>query len=328
MIDRRVFLKSTGLAAVGLSMAPAFLQRTAVAAVPSTSSGKILVTIFQRGGADGLNIVVPHGDNFYYEHRPSIAIRRPDPQRPSVLDLDGFFGFFEMPEGAFRVQPFKEGWVFTPEMHDTFLNGLEVPNWLFFRGHRDGGGGGECVIEGRVSHPEGEGWGGVTLKLIGLDQIIATETGPDGGFRFGELPPGWYLVVAYHHELDFAPYVAVADLSGEQCFAEVNFNAWASEDLHRIYGVVYTFSDDGFGQNGLLPLWDTTVKAKLIDTNEVWETMTGDLGLFILHGLPEGGYLVSPHKEGWFFTPEVEDAHVNGLELPWPMFFTGHRGDI
>lgn len=103
MIDRRVFLKNTGLAAVGLSMAPAFLQRTAVAAVPSTGSGKILVTIFQRGGADGLNIVVPHGDDFYYEHRPSIAIRRPDPQRPSVLDLDGFFGLHPQLESLLPI---------------------------------------------------------------------------------------------------------------------------------------------------------------------------------------------------------------------------------
>ncbi len=48
---------------------------------------KTLVPIFQRGGADALNIVVPHGDRRYYELRPNIAIPRKD-----VLDLDGFFG--------------------------------------------------------------------------------------------------------------------------------------------------------------------------------------------------------------------------------------------
>ena len=36
---------------------------------------KILVAIFQRGAADGLNIVVPHGEKDYYELRPTIAIR-------------------------------------------------------------------------------------------------------------------------------------------------------------------------------------------------------------------------------------------------------------
>ncbi len=43
--------------------------------------------IFQRGAADGLNVVVPYREKNYYTMRPSIAI----PQN-QVLDLDGFFG--------------------------------------------------------------------------------------------------------------------------------------------------------------------------------------------------------------------------------------------
>jgi len=43
--------------------------------------------IFQRGAADGLNIVVPHGEPSYYAMRPTINI-----PRKSALDLDGFFG--------------------------------------------------------------------------------------------------------------------------------------------------------------------------------------------------------------------------------------------
>ena len=46
-----------------------------------------LVVIFQRGAADGLNIVVPYREKNYYTMRPSIAI----PQN-QVIDLDGFFG--------------------------------------------------------------------------------------------------------------------------------------------------------------------------------------------------------------------------------------------
>ena len=38
---------------------------------------KILVAIFQRGAADGLNVVVPHGEKAYYDLRPTIAIPRP-----------------------------------------------------------------------------------------------------------------------------------------------------------------------------------------------------------------------------------------------------------
>ena len=55
--SRRYFLKQGGIAMVGLSAMPAFLQR-AVAATP-TPSKKQFVVLFQRGAADGLNIVVP-----------------------------------------------------------------------------------------------------------------------------------------------------------------------------------------------------------------------------------------------------------------------------
>jgi len=89
-MHRRVFLKNGGLA-VGLSMVPGFLYRTVMAAAPA-DRGKVLVIIFQRGGADGLNTVVPFGDKAYYDHRPGIAIPAPGTGENAALDLDGFFG--------------------------------------------------------------------------------------------------------------------------------------------------------------------------------------------------------------------------------------------
>ena len=53
----------------------------------SGARNKRLVVIFQRGAADGLNIVVPHAEPQYYAMRPSINI-----PRKSVIDLNGFFG--------------------------------------------------------------------------------------------------------------------------------------------------------------------------------------------------------------------------------------------
>src|SRR6202166_486539 len=90
--SRRYFLKQGGVAMVGMSMMPAFLQR-AIAATPA-SGKKQMVVLFQRGAADGLNIVVPFAEPNYYRLRPSIAI--PQPKRGSVgeaaIDLDGYFG--------------------------------------------------------------------------------------------------------------------------------------------------------------------------------------------------------------------------------------------
>jgi uncharacterized protein (DUF1501 family) len=89
MFSRRVFMKNGGLALLSLGFAPAFLARTVEAA--GNARRKILITIFQRGAVDGLNMVVPFGEREYYAARPSIAVPRPNVAEGAV-DLDGFFG--------------------------------------------------------------------------------------------------------------------------------------------------------------------------------------------------------------------------------------------
>ncbi|MFZ0563882.1 MAG: DUF1501 domain-containing protein [Terriglobales bacterium] len=86
-ITRRIFLRNGALAVVGTTALPSFLARAAFGAVNPDIRNKRLVVIFQRGAADGLNIVVPHGEPSYYAMRPTINI-----PKKSVLDLDGFFG--------------------------------------------------------------------------------------------------------------------------------------------------------------------------------------------------------------------------------------------
>jgi uncharacterized protein (DUF1501 family) len=93
-ISRRYFLKTTGLSLFGAGVVPSFLRRTAFAA-EQPARKKIMVAIFQRGAADGLNIVVPFGEKSYHALRPTIAIPEPSQRSdggPSAIDLDGFFG--------------------------------------------------------------------------------------------------------------------------------------------------------------------------------------------------------------------------------------------
>jgi uncharacterized protein (DUF1501 family) len=86
--SRRIFLRNGALALAGTAAIPAFLTRAVMAATEDAKAdGKRLVVVFQRGAADGLNIVVPWREENYYKMRPSIAI----PQS-RVIDLDGFFG--------------------------------------------------------------------------------------------------------------------------------------------------------------------------------------------------------------------------------------------
>jgi uncharacterized protein (DUF1501 family) len=97
--SRRFFLKNGGvaLAAIGASslFTPRFLGRMALAADAArrANSRKVLICVFQRGAADGLSMVVPHGDPHYYKHRQEIALARPERSGAAgtALDLDGFF---------------------------------------------------------------------------------------------------------------------------------------------------------------------------------------------------------------------------------------------
>ncbi len=98
-MHRRAFVKSGGLAVVTMGLSPSFLRRTAFGMdLEFAPKGKTLVCLFQRGAADALNVVVPHGEKAYYALRPSIAIPRPVGLGrqlgggESALDLDGFFG--------------------------------------------------------------------------------------------------------------------------------------------------------------------------------------------------------------------------------------------
>lgn len=52
----------------------------------------IIIHIFQRGAADGLNLLVPYADPDYYANRPTLAIPAPGTGNGSAIDLDGFFG--------------------------------------------------------------------------------------------------------------------------------------------------------------------------------------------------------------------------------------------
>lgn len=85
-LTRRIFLKDSALAMVGIGVLPSWLARSAWAQAPG-GRRNVLVAIFQRGAVDGLNLVIPHAERDYFALRPTIAV-----PRHQILDLDGFFG--------------------------------------------------------------------------------------------------------------------------------------------------------------------------------------------------------------------------------------------
>src|SRR5262249_5821915 len=111
-MNRRVFMKSGAMALATMGLNPSFLRRTVfaqdllkVAALNGNARGKVLIVLFQRGAADALNVVVPHGEKAYYTMRPTIAIPQPTSGAANTaIDLDGFFGLHP------SLSPFKRLW--------------------------------------------------------------------------------------------------------------------------------------------------------------------------------------------------------------------------
>lgn len=108
-LSRRDFLKS-GLALPAWVLAPTMPSHyrprfTILAPKGQAPRANIMVCIFLRGGMDGLNVVVPHGDADYYRLRPTLAIPEPSSGKDAAgIDLDGFFSLHP------ALRPLKDVW--------------------------------------------------------------------------------------------------------------------------------------------------------------------------------------------------------------------------
>ncbi len=105
LTDRRTVLRA-GLCGLGVGAAlrtpPLFAQAASRLAAEAAADGRILVVLELSGGNDGLNTLVPYGDDAYYRHRPSIGIPKEE-----LLPIDDHFGFSGGMVGFERL--FKDG---------------------------------------------------------------------------------------------------------------------------------------------------------------------------------------------------------------------------
>src|SRR5258708_24318972 len=98
MLTPRFFLKSSGLALVSFGAVPHVLLRS-VSAAEGAKQKKTLVVVFQRGACDGLNTVIPYGENAYRAPRPSIPVPPPNARATDpALDLHRFLGLPPPPQ--------------------------------------------------------------------------------------------------------------------------------------------------------------------------------------------------------------------------------------
>lgn len=96
---RRFLIRAAGLGIVSLGCPlPATWTRAAAVAGAGADPVPTLVVVELRGGNDGLNTVVPYGDDVYHQNRPTLRI---DPAE--VLKLDDHVGLHPAMEGLRRI---------------------------------------------------------------------------------------------------------------------------------------------------------------------------------------------------------------------------------
>ena len=93
-ITRRDLLERSGLLALSSAVWPNWMPRMVFRNPSVDPSGDILIVVFARGGYDGLNMVIPYGNEAeYFSYRKTIGIPAPDSAAANkAIDLDGFFG--------------------------------------------------------------------------------------------------------------------------------------------------------------------------------------------------------------------------------------------
>jgi uncharacterized protein (DUF1501 family) len=112
-MDRRHFLKNTALAS-GALMIPAFLKPFEALAKSDLTGYKNLVIIQLSGGNDGLNTIVPYGNDIYYQKRSTIAINQND-----VVKLNDIQGL--NPALSALKEIYDQGWM-------SIINSVGYPN--------------------------------------------------------------------------------------------------------------------------------------------------------------------------------------------------------
>ncbi|HZY38202.1 MAG TPA: DUF1501 domain-containing protein [Mucilaginibacter sp.] len=112
-MKRRDFLRNTALAS-GALMIPAFLKPFEALAKSDITGYKNLVIIQLSGGNDGLNTIIPYGNDIYYQKRKTIAINQTD-----IVKLNDMQGF--NPALSALKEIYDQGWM-------TIINSVGYPN--------------------------------------------------------------------------------------------------------------------------------------------------------------------------------------------------------
>lgn len=244
----------------------------------------------------------------------------------ATTDGNGFYQIVELPVGMYNVSPAMDGWHFEPAMRQAHVDHTVVTPMMNFMGFpNEPPPPGPCVIEGVIRNGDGAGMHGILVTLLGAFDPSgprSVETGQDGGFHFGDLPHGKYIVVPSAPNLRFEPEYAFVGLIDSD-HATVEFHGFATDAFYHAWGFV--FNNNGDWPNHFLPMGGVAVEARLDGTDTVRTGETNADGFFSIPELAVGTQIITPSLDGWHFDPAHVPVIINGEHVPPPVFFRGDQ---
>lgn len=163
-VGRRGVLRGAALVGAVTAFGTTVVTR-APAATAAASAPWVVVVLSLRGAADGLSLVVPHGDPAYYSARPRTAV-----PATALLQADAMFGLHP------ALAPLVPLWT-AGRLAAVHATGLPAPN----RSHFDAM---EQVEEAAPGSRERTGW---LNRLLGTDALTDPLQGLSVGTRPGAM---------------------------------------------------------------------------------------------------------------------------------------------
>ena len=162
-LSRRTVLRGAGAAGLSFTVGSAVvgMARPAFAA---DGSDEVVVVVSLRGAADGLNLVVPHGDPAYYAARPTLAV-----PKASLLAADSYFGLHP------ALAPLLPLWE-SGRLAAVHATGLPVANRSHF----------SAMEEIEDADP------GSTSRVGWLNRVLGTSADPLRAVSVGSIPSALY----------------------------------------------------------------------------------------------------------------------------------------
>ena len=172
-VTRRTVLRgAAGIAGAGMTTKVFGDVFTQVAYGAPSATGNVLVVLSLRGGADGMSMVVPHGDNHYYPARPKISV-----PRGQLLARDDMFGLHP------SLQPLMPLWN-SGKFGVVHAVGLPAPNRSHFAAMEE-------IEDADPGSSERRGWINRMAGLIGggdASEAVGLGSGSMMGSLYGKAP--------------------------------------------------------------------------------------------------------------------------------------------